>query len=214
MNSLLTQPAVSSVTDNIMVQLETLEAAADMTAASDFRVAQRWEAWNIRLGVAVVLASAAVTALGATGSAGLKLPVGIDAAVVVPAMTVLGSLAAVLASVLTFLKPAERASQYREFGNKQASLGNRIRLYRSVSIFYAVDDQAVHEQLVAFVGEKDALNSDNPPIARWAFARAARDLEARERRQERRAGWRGQIAAQAQSAASPARHLSDAPAIG
>lgn len=97
--------------------------------------------------------------------------------------TILASAATVVGSVLTFLKPSERAGRYREFGNKQKALRNRIRLFRTVSIHQVLDQEKAAQQLLEFSQEKDALNSDNPPIPRRAFKVASKEiLEKRNRR--------------------------------
>ena len=84
---------------------------------------------------------------------------------------------------MTFLKPSERGGQYREYGNKHDALRNRIRIYRSVLMKQDPSVERLSDQLVAFGQEKDALNADNPPIPRWAFRAASKEmLEKRRRR--------------------------------
>ncbi len=105
------------------------------------------------------------------------------------AMTVLAAMATVLASVLTFLKPSERGGQYREYGNKQEALRNRIRIYRSVLMKQDPSVERLSDQLVAFGHEKDGLNADNPPVPRWAYRAASKEmLDKRRRRLKLNAG--------------------------
>lgn len=166
----------SSVQAAICEQLSKLETDTGRTAASDFAVAQGWEKWNTRLGFAIVITSGAVSIITAMLSAKTSAPVlPINQAWPLGISTMLASLTAVVGSILTFLKPAERASRYREFGNKQKSLRNRIRVYRTVSISFSASEVEKHDALQAFLLEKGALNSDNPPIPRWAYVRTLKE---------------------------------------
>ncbi|HEY0181641.1 MAG TPA: SLATT domain-containing protein [Rhodopila sp.] len=171
--------AFDDIRQSVEDQLQKLEDDTDLTSASDFSMAQRWEGINIRLGLCIVLASGVVTVIGATAS--------IDdlrnfQRYFTLGSTILASLATVVASVLTFLKPSERGERYREFGNKQKALRNRIRIYRAVVMKQDPSVERLTEQLVAFGLEKDTLNSDNPPIPHSAFRRAAKEMLAKRRR--------------------------------
>jgi len=168
------------IRQSIEDHLQKLEDDTDLTSASDFRMAQRWEAINTRLGMIIILTSGIVTAVGATASVGYLE--GFQSYFTLSS-TILASIATVVGSVLTFLKPSERGCRYREFGNKQKALRNRIRIYRSVLMKQDPSVERPSDQLVAFGQEKDALTSDNPPIPRSAFRTASRDmLEERRRR--------------------------------
>src|SRR5207247_1629340 len=112
-------------------QLKNLEDDADLTSASDFYVAQKWDRLNTRLGLSTMCVSGAVIVIGAAASIkGLE-----DWQTYFTAVsTILASAATVIGAVLTFLKPSARGARYREFGNKHNALGNRIRIYRTVNI--------------------------------------------------------------------------------
>src|SRR5438067_5753802 len=112
-------------------QLKNLEDDADLTSASDFYVAQKWDRLNTRLGLSTMCVSGAVIVVGAAASIkGLE-----DWQTYFTALsTILASAAMVIGSVLTFSKPSARGARYREFGNKHKALGNRIRIYRTVNM--------------------------------------------------------------------------------
>jgi SMODS and SLOG-associating 2TM effector domain len=176
---------IEDVRQSIEDQLQRLEDDTDLTSASDFSMAQRWEATNTRLGLIIIIASGVVAAIGAAASlADLQQ----YQRYFTLSSTVLAAIATVIASVLTFLKPSERSGQYREFGNKQKALRNRIRIYRSVLMKQDPSVERLSEQLVAFGQEKDGLNSDNPPIPRSAFRAASRDMLEKRRRRVKLAG--------------------------
>jgi hypothetical protein len=170
----------NKIREAIISQLQKLEDDTDLTAASDFRVAQNWESINSTLGLSAVAVSGIVTIFGAAAS--VKGMEGWQPTFTFGS-TILASAATVIGSVLTFLKPSERAGRYREFGNKQKALRNRIRIYRSVIMSQDGSLSTPTDKLVEFATEKDALNSDNPPIPRSAFLKASKEvLEKRERR--------------------------------
>jgi hypothetical protein len=173
---------IDDIRQSIESELQKLEDDTDLASASDFSMAQRWDAINTRLGLLIVLASGIVAAIGVSGSLGGLLPYQQYFTV---SSTVLAAVATVIASVLTFLKPSERGGQYREYGNKQDALRNRIRIYRSVLMKQDPSVERLSDQLVAFGHEKDALNADNPPIPRWAFRAASKDMLDRRRRRVR-----------------------------
>jgi hypothetical protein len=169
---------VEEVRQSIEDQLQELEDDTDLTSASDFSMAHRWQAVNTRLGLFIVLASGLATAIGAASIADFQ---DFQRYFTLSSM-LLAAIVTVVASVLTFLKPSERSGLYREFAHKQKALRNRIRIYRSVLMKQDPSVERLSEQLVALGQEKDALNSDNPPIPRSAFRRASKDMLERRRR--------------------------------
>lgn len=170
---------VDDLRQSIEDQLQKLEDDTDLTASSDFAMATRWEATNTRMGLIIVITSGVVAVIGACATLS-------DFTQYQKYFTlssiVLASIATVVASVLTSLKPSERGSLYREYGNKQKSLRNRISVYRSVLMKQDPSLERISDQLVAFGQEKDGLNADNPPIPRSAFRAASRDMLDRRRR--------------------------------
>lgn len=165
---------------SIEAQLQRLEDDTDLIAASDFGMAQRWDGINTRLGLVIVVACGIITAIGAYASVGDFLQY---QRYFTLSTTILAAIATVMASVLTFLKPSERGCQYREYGNKQEGLRNRIRIYRSVLMRQDPSVERLSDQLVAFGHERDGLNADNPPIPRSAFKSATKDMMDKKRRQ-------------------------------
>lgn len=181
-----TSMAPEYVRSQLDEELQKLEHDTDLTAASNFRKAQDWEAINVMLGLSAVGISGLVTVLGATMSAASS-PGGHNGLISLLTFgsTILAAAATVVGSILTFLKPAERAARYREFGNKQKGLRNRIRVYRAVIVAQEASVIALTEQLSKFLLEKDMLNSDNPPIPRSTFRAASKEiLEKRQRRSQ------------------------------
>jgi hypothetical protein len=170
---------VEDIRQSIEDQLQRLEDDTELISAGDFAMAHRWSAINTRLGLIIVVITGVVAAIGAAASLADLLAY---QRYFTLASTVLAAIATVIASVLTFLKPSERGGQYREYGNKQEALRNRIRIYRSVLMKQDPSVERLSDQLVAFGQEKDGLNSDNPPVPRWAFRAASNDMLDKRRR--------------------------------
>jgi hypothetical protein len=197
-----TEQREQALRSEISRQLKNLEDDADSTSASDFYVSQNWDSLNTRLGLSTVCVSGAVIVIGAAASIrGLE-----DWQTYFTALsTILASAATVIGSVLTFLKPSERGSRYREFANKHKALSNRIRIHRTVNMEEDGSLKDLSEKLAAFSTEKDILNSDNPPIPRDAFLIASKEMvEKRERKAKLNGAKNPLIAVDAVSAASSA----------
>ena len=63
-----TEPREQALRSEISRQLKHLEDDADVTSASDFYVAQKWDRLNTRLGLSTVGLSGAVVVIGAAAS--------------------------------------------------------------------------------------------------------------------------------------------------
>jgi hypothetical protein len=136
----------------------------EYSASSNFALGKYWDTWNLRLGLSAAILSALAALVGKTD---FDLPG-------VPVTSAVAFLAAISASVLTFLKPSEKASIYREFGNKYRSLRNRSRVFISIDCLVKPEYKKLRGTLDALLKEKEDLNLDNPVIPEWAFEEAHR----------------------------------------
>lgn len=159
---------------SIEEQLDNLEKDTNITSKSNFMIAQNWESINSILGLSAVIISGIVTILGAmTALKGME-----DVQHIFNfASTILASIITVVGSILTFLKPSERAGRYREFGNKQKALRNRIRIYRNVILAQEKYTSIAIEKLEEFNKDKDTLNSDNPPISLSVYLKIKKEIK-------------------------------------
>jgi hypothetical protein len=139
----------------------------EYSATSNFALGTYWDSWNLRLG----LSAAIFSALAAIN---VDAMISTNPAQHSPVTSVVGFLAAISASVLTFLKPSEKASIYREFGNKYRSLRNRSRVFISIDCLVTPEYEKLRGGLDALLREKEDLNFDNPVIPGWAFEEAQR----------------------------------------
>jgi hypothetical protein len=170
----------NDVSKQIQEQLKKLEKDCDLTSGSDFFMEKQWENWNLKLGIATVILSALVSVIGAVSALDYFKA---SEEYFLLGSTLLASIGTVLGSVLTFLKPSERAARYREFAIKQKNLRNRIRIYRTVHAPKEPEWTKSAEQLASFNMEKDALSSDNPTIPTVAYENSRLAIKAKEAKQ-------------------------------
>ena len=84
----------------------------------------------------------------------------------------LALLATILTALLTFLKPAERASSHKTAGDQYLSLRNDARIFRTIELLEQEDGQLTSETLKALAQHRNELNQGSPEIPRAAFEQA------------------------------------------
>jgi hypothetical protein len=157
------------VLNKIIYNADEIAKDCEYSASSNFELGKYWDSWNLRLG----LSAATLSALAAISSgredffstSGSPLP------------SIVALLAAISASVLTFLKPSEKASIYREFGNKYRSLRNRSRVFVTIDCLVTAEYEKLRAALDALLKEKEDLNLGNPVIPKWAYEEAHRSIK-------------------------------------
>jgi hypothetical protein len=140
----------------------------EYSASSNFALGKYWDTWNLRLGLSAAILSALAAIINVD-----KMNL-LSSVQHFPIAGVVGFFAAVSASVLTFLKPSEKASIYREFGNKYRSLRDRSRVFISIDCLVTTEYEKLRGALDALLKEKEDLNLDNPVIPEWVFVEAQR----------------------------------------
>jgi hypothetical protein len=165
----------SEILKQIVDNARKIADDCEYSAASNFALGRRWDRWNLFLGSSAAILSA----LAAISTEKLKLP-GFIADF--PVTGTAAFFAAISASVLTFLKPSEKASIYREFGNKYRALRNRSRVFISIDCRLPLKYKELRGGLDALLKEKEDLNLDNPVIPDWAFREAQRLLDEKKAR--------------------------------
>lgn len=136
----------------------------EYSASSNFELGKYWDSWNLRLGLSAAIFSALAAISSSRGD--------VFSTSVSQLPSIVAFLAAISASVLTFLKPAEKASIYREFGNKYRSLRNRSRVFITIDCLVTAEYERLRGTLDALLKEKEDLNLGNPVIPEWAYQEA------------------------------------------
>jgi hypothetical protein len=125
-----------------------IEEDCTHSSKSHFNAGDRWHRYNFWIGVPSVALSAAA------GTAFLK-----DYGMVAGVMS---GVVAVLTSVMTFLKPSERAAIHKNSGDQYLTLRNDSRIFREIEIDQASDVPAAIATLATLTKRRNELNQASP----------------------------------------------------
>ena len=90
------------------------------------------------------------------------------------------STVAVLTALMTFLKPAERASSHKSSGDQYLALRNDSRVFREVSLLRVVDDDAAVNAMMGLTTRRNELNAASPGFSVSDYKRAKAGIDAGE----------------------------------
>lgn len=149
--------------DAIRKELERIEEDCIHSGKAHFNAGVRWMRYHYLLGVpSVVLSSIAGAAFFKDfGTAG-----GVIAAVV-----------AVLTSLMTFLKPSERASTHKSSGDQYLTLRNDVRVFREIKLMHACDDKTAIASMDEFTKRRNELNQASAQVSRGDFEAARAGID-------------------------------------
>lgn len=128
-----------------------------------YNAAARWNRYHLWIG----LPSALVAAV-ASGAAFKDQP------------ELAGALALVstaLTTLLTFLKPSERAEMHKSVAGQYQALRNQARLFRQIGLLDAVVPDEAKAHLFELTNTRDELNQRAPAIARRDYELAKQDID-------------------------------------
>lgn len=147
----------------IRAELERIEEDCIHSGKAHFNAGTRWASYNYFLGLpSVVLSALAGTAFFND----MPEIAGIMSAVV-----------AVLTSLMTFLKPSERASAHKGSGDQYLSLRNDARVFREIKLDHACDEQAAIAGLDEFTKRRNELNQASAQVATRDFNKARAGID-------------------------------------
>ena len=150
----------------IATELERIEEDCIHSGKAHFNAGERWASYHYWLGVPAVILSAAA------GAVFLKDDPQIAAS--------LSTLVAVLAALVTFLKPSERASAHKSSGDQYLSLRNDARVFREIKLKHTCDDQSAVDGLDEFTKRRNELNKASYPFARRDYEKARSGVDSGE----------------------------------
>ena len=90
---------------------------------------------------------------------------------------ILSLAATILAELLTFLKPSERAAQHKTVADQYLALKNDTRIFREVDLLQVEGTSELSEMLRTLSQRRNELNQGSPEIPRTAFVNARRGIE-------------------------------------
>lgn len=132
------------------------------SAKGHFNAADIWRIRHYWIGVPATILGAAA------GAAAIKS---------FPEIAVFLSLiATILTGLLTFLKPADRASAHKTAGDQFLALRNDARFFREIELIEQDDAHSTSDQLKALCQRRNELNQSSPEIPRKAFERARQGI--------------------------------------
>lgn len=82
-----------------------------------------------------------------------------------------------LTTVLTFLKPSERAELHRSAAGQYQALRNQTRVFREIELAGGVVSAVAQDKLVGFSKTRDELNTSCPAIPRCDYELAKKDID-------------------------------------
>lgn len=151
-----------SLRDALADEAERIEEDSIHSAKGHFNAASTWSKRHYWIGVPATILGAAA------GAAAVKSCPELAA--------ILALLATILTALLTFLKPAERASAHKTAGDQFLSLRNDARMFRTIELLEQEDRQLTSETLKALALRRNELNQGSPEIPRAAFDQARKGI--------------------------------------
>lgn len=156
---------LSVVKTRITNELHRLEEDCTHSGKAHFNANDRWNRWNYVFGIPSVVLSAAA------GAAFFK-----DYSVIAGMMSVGVT---VLTSLMTFLKPAERANSHKNSGDQYLALRNDSRVVREITI-ETLDDSAAIEAMSGLTTRRNELNQASQPFSNGDFQKARKGVDSGE----------------------------------
>lgn len=143
------------------MEASRVEEDALHSAKGHFNAEERWQLVNLCMGIgtAIVAASSGVSAF-----AEQPLISGL-----------LAFLAALIAGANTALSPENRSADHGQSGRKYKALSNRARIFREIQAA-RLDAGEARAAFAEITGQRDDLIESSRGIPRWAYERAARDI--------------------------------------
>lgn len=82
-----------------------------------------------------------------------------------------------LTTVLTFLKPSERAEMHKAVAGQYQSLRNQARIFREIGLVDGMASEEAKARLFALAEARDELNQRAPAIPRTDYELAKKDID-------------------------------------
>lgn len=85
--------------------------------------------------------------------------------------------ATILTALITFLKPNEKVSQHKSFGDQFLALKNDCRFFRTIELHEGLKDAELTKKLKVLANRRNDLNKGSPQIPSRAFKKARAGIE-------------------------------------
>ena len=137
------------------------------SAKGHYEAATGWNRFHLMVGIPTVVCSVLAGASALTQFPNHTLLTG-GLALFVAALT----------AVSTLLNANKQAASHQQVGTHY----NALRLFRNSEVPDASDEQALIQQVKTCAKQRDELTVSSPPIPRWAYRQAKREMEQKAKR--------------------------------
>lgn len=147
----------------LIAEARRIEEDAEHSAKGHYNAGNRWGRYHLYIGLPTALISAIA------GAAAFKncpeLAGGL--ALLVTALT----------TVLTFLKPSERAEMHKAAAGQYHALRNQTRIFREIELAGGLESVAAKIRLLELSRLRDELNASSPGVPRCDYEMAKIDID-------------------------------------
>lgn len=154
---------MTELTQKIVAEAARIEEDTEHSFKGHYNAAARWARYHLRIG----LPSALLAAIA--GAAAFK-----DQPELAGALALVST---ALTTVLTFLKPSERADIHKTVAGHYQALRNQARIFREISLLDGMTPDEAKARLFELANTRDELNQTSPAIARCDYEQAKQDID-------------------------------------
>lgn len=154
---------MSELISKLAAEAQRIEEDTEHSFKGHYNAAARWARYHLWIG----LPSALLAAIA--GAAAFK-----DQPELAGALALLST---ALTTVLTFLKPSERAEMHKAVAGQYQALRNQARIFREIGLTDDLAADAAKARLFELAKTRDELNQSSPAIARRDYELAKKDID-------------------------------------
>lgn len=154
---------MSELISKLAAEAQRIEEDTEHSFKGHYNAAARWARYHLWIG----LPSALLAAIA--GAAAFK-----DQPELAGALALLST---ALTTVLTFLKPSERAEMHKAVAGQYQALRNQARIFREIGLTDGLAADEAKARLFELAKTRDELNQSSPAIARRDYELAKKDID-------------------------------------
>ena len=154
---------MNELKSKIVAEACRIEEDSEHSAKGHYNAGGRWARYHLSIGLPAAIISAIA------GAAAFK-----------NCPELAGSLALVvtaLTTILTFLKPSERAEMHKAAAGQYHALRNQTRLFREIELSDGIELGAAKIRLFELARTRDELNATSPGVPRRDYEKAKDDID-------------------------------------
>lgn len=154
---------MSELIHRIVAEARRIEEDSEHSSKGHYNAGDRWGRYHLLIGLPAALVAALASAAAFKDcpelAGGLAL------------------LSTALTTVLTFLKPSERAEMHKSAAGQFHKLRNQTRIFREIELADGLGEADARERLLQLASQRDDLNAAVPGIPRSDYEKAKQDID-------------------------------------